>query len=326
MKVNKYRPKVTIVIPAYNAANYLAEAVESAINQTYENIEIIVVNDGSNDNGATADVAKKYRNSIRYIEKGNGGSSSALNCGILNMTGEWFSWLSHDDLYCPDKVEKQVDFMNQLEVSKDELANHIFFTASQLINENGANINKVSMRKNRERSEFVESIEGNQYFVAEPTKYNFYGCGCLIHKHIFEKIGLFDENLRLLNDIDMWYRIYINNYKVHYIPEVLVKGRVHSKQISNSIGYSYHNDEQDMFWNRSLQWLKNNYPNDERLFYLYGRNAFLKTRNKEGDKAFDVVIRSSPNMRLILNIQKSIFKGSAKLRLILKKVYMMIMK
>lgn len=107
MKVNKYRPKVTIVIPAYNAANYLAEAVESAINQTYENIEIIVVNDGSNDNGATADVAKKYRNSIRYIEKGNGGSSSALNCGILNMTGEWFSWLSHDDLYCPDKVEKR---------------------------------------------------------------------------------------------------------------------------------------------------------------------------------------------------------------------------
>ena len=89
-----YQPKVSIVIPAYNASNYLAEAIDSALAQTYSNTEIIVVNDGSKDDGATAAVAAKYGEKIRYVEKENGGSSSALNAGIANMTGEWFSWLT----------------------------------------------------------------------------------------------------------------------------------------------------------------------------------------------------------------------------------------
>lgn len=88
----EYHPKVSIVIPAYNASNYLSEAIDSALAQSYDNIEIIVVNDGSKDGGATAEVAKKYDDKIRYFEKENGGSSSALNVGVQNMTGEWFSW------------------------------------------------------------------------------------------------------------------------------------------------------------------------------------------------------------------------------------------
>ena len=77
-----YEPKISIVIPAYKAANYLAEAIDSALAQTYSNVEIIVVNDGSPDDGATAAVAKSYGDKIRYFEKENGGSSSALNRGI----------------------------------------------------------------------------------------------------------------------------------------------------------------------------------------------------------------------------------------------------
>ena len=86
-----YQPKISIVIPAYNASNYLAEAIDSALAQTYPNVEIIVVNDGSKDDGATERIALSYGDKIRYFSKENGGSSSALNTGIANMTGEWFS-------------------------------------------------------------------------------------------------------------------------------------------------------------------------------------------------------------------------------------------
>ena len=75
-------PLVSIVIPVYNGANYLREAIDSALAQTYSNVEIIVVNDGSDDGGATRDIALSYGDKIRYFAKDNGGVSTALNVGI----------------------------------------------------------------------------------------------------------------------------------------------------------------------------------------------------------------------------------------------------
>ena len=91
--------KVTILIPVYNGSNYLKEAIESALAQTYKNKEIIVVNDGSTDNGKTKEIALSYKDKIKYYEKENGGAPTALNYGIERMTGDYLSWLSHDDLY-----------------------------------------------------------------------------------------------------------------------------------------------------------------------------------------------------------------------------------
>lgn len=96
-------PKVSIVIPVYNGANYVARAINSALNQTWDNKEVIVVNDGSTDHGNTEKAAAAFGSRIRYIAKPNGGVASALNLGIQEMTGEHFSWLSHDDLYAPQK-------------------------------------------------------------------------------------------------------------------------------------------------------------------------------------------------------------------------------
>ena len=84
---NIFNPLVSIVIPVYNGANYVSEAIESALKQTYKNIEIIVVNDGSTDN--TEKIVKKYGDKIRYFYKENGGVASALNLGIKNMKGEY---------------------------------------------------------------------------------------------------------------------------------------------------------------------------------------------------------------------------------------------
>ena len=280
-----YTPKISIVIPAYNASNYLAEAIDSALAQTYPNIEIVVVNDGSKDDGATERVALSYGNRIRYFSKENGGSSSALNMGIANMTGEWFSWLSHDDLYTPEKIQKQVAYIESLKIDQAELSKHIFFSASELIDAKGNTIRSCNVNQARKLAMRIDAFPHNGYLIAEPTVYAFHGCSCLVHKDAFADIGTFDEKLRLLNDVDFWFRMYAAGYRVHYIPEPLVKGRVHEKQVSKTIGYSYHNPEQDMFWNRSLDWMLTNYPEDEDLYFLFGRNAYLKTRDIEGERA-----------------------------------------
>ena len=81
-------PLVSIVIPVYNGSNYLAQAIDSALGQTYPNCEVLVVNDGSDDGGATAELALGYGEKIRYFEKENGGVATALNLGIRQMAGE----------------------------------------------------------------------------------------------------------------------------------------------------------------------------------------------------------------------------------------------
>lgn len=315
-----YNPKVSIVIPAYNASNYLAEAIDSALAQTYPNVEIIVVNDGSKDNGATEQIALSYGDKIRYFSKENGGSSSALNVGISHMTGEWFSWLSHDDLYVPEKLERQIAYIRSRNIGTEELPRHIFFSASELIDSKGNTIKTFRKRKAVAMWEKLCAIPHNGYLIAEPTVHNFHGCSCLIHKEAFETVGCFDEKLRLLNDLDLWYRLYAADYKVHYIPEPLVKGRVHAQQISKSIGYSYHNTEQDMFWNRSLDWLLEHHSEEERLLFLFGRNAYLKTRNVEGDRAF-ANIHSAYMRKAVL---KNIYKWRALARSTVKKLYLKI--
>lgn len=319
-----YNPTVSIVIPAYNASNYLAEAIDSALAQTYPNVEIIVVNDGSRDDGATRQIALSYGDKIRYFEKENGGSSSALNMGIANMTGEWFSWLSHDDLYFPTKLEVQIRYIQEKQIPEEELWRHIFFTGADIIDGNGNTVLLCDRKEAERTAAFVDSLTNNAPLIAEPTHYLFHGCSCLVHRKAFEEIGVFNENLRLLNDLDIWFRLYAAEYRIHYIPEALVKGRVHGAQVSKSIGYSYHNPEQDMFWKRSMDWLLEKYPDQTELFYLFGRNAYLKTRNTDGDRAFAHIAEISPRERGKLRLKKLAFKVRAALRSFAKKIYLKI--
>ena len=98
--------RVSIVIPIYNAEKYLRECIESALNQKYEDIEVIAVNDGSKDNSLK--ILEEYSDRINIISKKNGGTASALNLGIKNMTGEWFKWLSADDVLYPNAIEELI--------------------------------------------------------------------------------------------------------------------------------------------------------------------------------------------------------------------------
>ncbi len=318
------KDKISIVIPAYKASNYLAQAIDSALAQTYKNTEIIVVNDGSPDDGATREVALSYGDKIRYFEKENGGSSSAINRGIQEMTGEWFSWLSHDDLYHPEKLQKQVAFIESLGVSDEELPRHVFFTAHEFVDANSKTIKRADAAADQAMFEKIEAMQSNEYLIAQPTSHIFHGCSCLVHRRVFEEVGGFDETLRLVNDVEFWFRLYMAGYKIHVLPEPLVYGRVHAKQVSRSIGFSYHNPEQDLVWKRDLAWLKEQHSDRYELFYLFGKNAYEKTRNAEGDEAFAHALSLDPSKKAELTIKKCWFKTYAALRTAAKRLYLFI--
>lgn len=110
------KPKVSIIIPVYNGEKYVSEAIKSALNQTYKNIEVIVIDDGSEDKTET--ICKSFGKKIKYFKKKNGGVSSALNLAIKKMRGDYFSWLSHDDLYYPEKIERQIKFLFKRRIFK----------------------------------------------------------------------------------------------------------------------------------------------------------------------------------------------------------------
>jgi glycosyltransferase involved in cell wall biosynthesis len=99
-----FNPKVSIIIPVYNWSNYLSEAIESALAQTYKNIEILVINDWSNDNWASEKIALSFGDKINYIYKENGWVATALNLWIEKASWEYISWLSRDNLYYSNKI------------------------------------------------------------------------------------------------------------------------------------------------------------------------------------------------------------------------------
>ncbi len=209
------QPLVSIIIPVYNGSNYLKEAIESALDQTYKNIEIIVVNDGSTDEGKTEEIAFSYGDRITYLVKSNGGSSSALNYGIKHMKGEWFSWLSHDDLYYKNKVECEIEAVRSItEDYSDE--KYIFFSAYDLINEAGKFIRRANIEQEKRKSEQINQCNQIGRIVAvQMSEYSFHGCSCLIHKKAVQAVGFFDESLKYVNDSDMWFRLSTAGYQIH---------------------------------------------------------------------------------------------------------------
>lgn len=215
-----FNPKVSIIIPVYNGANYLREAIDSAISQTYKNIEIIVVNDGSSDNGETEEIALSYGDKIRYFKKENGGSSSALNLGLKMMTGDYFSWLSHDDLYEPNRIEKVVE-----KIDEELKERQIVICGCKLIDKNG---DEIFYPKRAIKGKF----DCEQMFELLKKGKMINGCAITIPKCIIDKIGFFDENLVYVNDIDYWYRLIILGGEFIFIDAKLVKTRIHDGQVT----------------------------------------------------------------------------------------------
>lgn len=211
-------PKVTIVIPVYNGANYVKYAIDSALAQTYQNIEILVINDGSSD--STEEILKSYGDKIKFITKENGGVSSALNLAINKMTGEYFSWLSHDDLYEPDKIEIEINYLKQHKLLNKKV---ILYSDYKLIDKNGTDISNCVKDHN-------ELAQKPEYAL---LKGNINGLTLLIPKQAFDECGEFDTKLKCTQDYELW-RLMSKKYEFIHIQKILACTRYHAKQVSNT--------------------------------------------------------------------------------------------
>src|SRR5688500_15980831 len=101
---------VSIVIPVHNGREFLARSIDSALAQTHRNIEVIVVNDGSDDGGATDEIARQDGERITYLTQAHRGVAAAINNALEHITGRFFCWLDQDDEHLPDKTTSQVKF------------------------------------------------------------------------------------------------------------------------------------------------------------------------------------------------------------------------
>lgn len=212
-----FNPKVSIVIPVYNGSNFLTQAIDSALAQIYPNIEILVVNDGSNDAGETRQIALSYGDKIRYFEKPNGGVASALNMAIEKMSGDYFSWLSHDDLYVKEKVARQIEALASL--SLPDIGKTIIYSDFSIFTTNHEKDMPVLMRG-------VSPEEFRYWLTIENT---LHGCTLLIPKAALVEMNGFNEQLRTTQDYDLWFRM-AAKYRFIHLPGRLVKSRSHPEQ------------------------------------------------------------------------------------------------
>src|SRR4051794_16461195 len=220
-------PRVSIVIPVYNGANYMREAIDSALAQTSNEIEVIVVNDGSRDGGATAEIARSYGDRIRYIEKENGGVSSALNRGIAEMRGQWFCWLSHDDRHLPEKVARELAFLDSNPDAR--IVGYNF----QMIDEQG--------NVTGEYREHLGVVRTGREVMSSWV----YGCGLMIDRAALIEAGLFNESNRTTQDLEMWLRLVERN-PIHLIPDVLAQFRQHA-EAGGRTESRYQRDKDELF-------------------------------------------------------------------------------
>jgi glycosyltransferase involved in cell wall biosynthesis len=211
--------KVSIIIPVYNGSKFVSEAIQTAIDQSYKDIEIVVVNDGSTDHGLTKKLVQPFLPYIKYFEKKNGGVASALNFGIQQSTGDYISWLSHDDLYHPDKIKDQLSLLEKNNFKG------VAVCRAQFIDAKGSLLSVIS-------SEFISAVPMVQVFLSS----SIHGCALLIPKKIFNEVGYFNENLKFTQDYDLWFRISeFENF--HFQDEILVFSRLHEGQGSRKFQY-----------------------------------------------------------------------------------------
>lgn len=216
-----FQPQISIIIPVYNGANYLREAIDSALAQTYRNFEIIVVDDGSTDGGDTRQIAQSYGSRLTYLWQENGGCGAALNTGIAAMSGDYFSWLSHDDVYAPEKLSRQIEILAALP-DKDTI---IY-----------GNYDLINAKSKRYHSLRLET-QGSPYQLDLPlyalTRGLINGCGLLISKRLFEQYGTFDPALKTTQDYDLWFRLF-RRAPIKFDASTFVLSRVHDEQSSRT--------------------------------------------------------------------------------------------
>jgi len=211
-------PKISVIIPSYNHEKFIAETIKSVLDQSFQDLEIIITDDGSTDK--TVDEIKNFsdpRIKLFIFEENQGACLAANNC-IRHSKGEYISMLSSDDIFLPGKLEKQIHFFNK----NRECA--AVFSYARLIDEDGFDFEEknhyyysIFKQPNRTRHEWLN--------------YFFYKGNCLCHPSMliraecYENVGCYDPRFAQLPDLDFWIRLCLKD-NIHILPEDLIKLRI----------------------------------------------------------------------------------------------------
>ena len=219
---------VSVIIPIYNVEAYIAQAVQSVLNQTYPHFELLIIDDGSPDQSVS--ICQQFSDSrIKIISQKNRGLAGARNTGIRESQGEYIAFLDGDDLWQPNKLAEHIKHL------KNSPQVGVSFSRSALIDQTGKPLHTYLMPK-------LSNIT-IPYLLRENPVGN--GSAAVVRKAIFDEIAIsnyennvlvkayFDEQFRRAEDIELWLRIAIQtDWKIEGIPEALTLYRVNSSGLS----------------------------------------------------------------------------------------------
>lgn len=207
---------ISVVIPTYNRAAVLARAIQSVYAQTWleqgGNLELIVVDDGSDD--GTAELVQEMFPQVRYIYQHNAGVSAARNVGLRHCQGDWIALLDSDDEWLPNKLQRQVDLLAQTGL--------LICHTEEIWIRNGRRVNQMNKHK---------KYGGWIYPYCLPLC-AMSPSSIIIHRSVFEEIGNFDESFEVCEDYEMWLRL-TSSYQVAFVQEACInKYGGHADQLS----------------------------------------------------------------------------------------------
>jgi|WetSurMetagenome_2_1015567.scaffolds.fasta_scaffold114498_2 glycosyltransferase involved in cell wall biosynthesis len=210
-------PQISVVIPAYNAARWIAETIESVLVQTFQDFEIIVVDDGSTDE--TAEAVTKFKR-VKCIHQENSGLSSARNTGIRAAMGEYIAFIDADDLWLHDKLDAQMTRLKQTRFA------WVYSDAFAFDGESHTPLFIFSQMRKQHEGEVLQSLLLED-FIPMPTP--------ILKRHIFDEVGFFTEDTKLhsAEDWDMWLRT-AARYPVGFVKRPLAMYRVHPTSMIQS--------------------------------------------------------------------------------------------
>jgi len=229
-------PEVSVIIPVYNGEKYLSEAIESVIAQTYSDWEIIAVNDGSTD--ASLEILRNYEQQLpskmHVINQENYGISIARNRAIARAKGEYIAFLDCDDLWLPEKLEKQVEFFDS-----NKEPGLIYSDCYVIDGDGNVKENTYTERTKPFRGNLFHELLYNNFI---PTS------TATSRREVLDKVGLFNPRFRVSQDYDLWLRI-AETYPVDFIDKPLAKYRFRHEGISRNVELMVNEDFQILdYW------------------------------------------------------------------------------
>ncbi len=251
------QPLVSVVIPCFNSEKWIVETLDSVRNQSYSNIEIIIVDDGSTDR--TGEIVKNHEKDILYLHQENKGPSAARNLGIKNAQGKYVAFLDSDDLWEEHKLLEQVSF---LEKNKDVA---LVFSNVKVVNEEGDYLYTRSNRVPKDKKKLITAFFKGEVVMNTPT--------IVARKAAVESIGGFDESLPMRED-HFFLMCMVDRYDIKHFKEPMVRRRVNEGSMSNSVEVGRAFDLFEPFVNKSVK----QFPYLER----YKRHAMAKINMAAG--------------------------------------------